>query len=417
MAATARVFRIDQGTRFEPPTITSQGFLRAEALLTAVGVYTYRLPDGSLRRELRHPEDVFAADSLATLSLAPLTERHPPVEVTAGNVRQLGVGTVGENPEPFEGAFVKSTVLVTDPDARARVESGEHEEVSCGYDALLEFVPGVWPGPGPGGPYDARQRDIRYNHAALEKRGRMGHEVRLRLDSEVEVGIMTQDDAGKPKRKDRTMRDIIINGVNYSIEEQVHQAITRERADTAAKLDAEKGRADAAEKVRDDQAKKLEESATASAELQKKLDAAADPATQQKLVRERSALVDRAVAAGIERTACDSLEDDDVQRLVIGKVSKRDAATVAGYEGEALAARYEVACERLDAGELDDTDTGDTAPKTPRKDSSDALAALLGTEPKKAAGAAGGTRTDAADARARMVERSKKQWQGKNAQQ
>ena len=35
-------------------------------ILTRVGIFEYRRPDGSIRRELRLPEEVFAPESLAS---------------------------------------------------------------------------------------------------------------------------------------------------------------------------------------------------------------------------------------------------------------------------------------------------------------------------------------------------------------
>ena len=56
-----------------PAEKTAEGFLIARAPLTSVGVFTYRNADGTPRRELRLPEEVFSEESLATLKLKPLT--------------------------------------------------------------------------------------------------------------------------------------------------------------------------------------------------------------------------------------------------------------------------------------------------------------------------------------------------------
>ena len=62
---------IDYAT--SPAEKTAEGFLVARAPVTSIGVFSYRNPDGSERRELRLPEEVFNADSLASLRLKPLT--------------------------------------------------------------------------------------------------------------------------------------------------------------------------------------------------------------------------------------------------------------------------------------------------------------------------------------------------------
>ena len=52
---------------------TDEGFLITPAHLTRTGVLEYLNPDGSVRRELRLPEDVFAPASLETYALKPVT--------------------------------------------------------------------------------------------------------------------------------------------------------------------------------------------------------------------------------------------------------------------------------------------------------------------------------------------------------
>ena len=52
-------------------------FLIARAPVTSIGVFTYKNPEGSFRKELRLPEEVFNSDSLETLKLKPLTKFHP----------------------------------------------------------------------------------------------------------------------------------------------------------------------------------------------------------------------------------------------------------------------------------------------------------------------------------------------------
>lgn len=169
--------RFDRG-EFRTPEQTDAGFLRADAYVTRAGVFEYRGADGALRRELRHPDDVFAPESLATLGMAPITLGHPAGLVTAQNARGLSVGHVGDTPAR-EDAFVRTPVLVTDADAVKAVLDGTHRETSCGYECDVEDGAGAWEGQ----PYDSRQKNIRYNHVALVPKGRAGPEVRVRLDS------------------------------------------------------------------------------------------------------------------------------------------------------------------------------------------------------------------------------------------
>lgn len=170
--------RLDFIGRLDGARRTPQGGLRVPANLTRTGVLSYRNADGSVRRELRPPEEVFKADSLESLKLAPVTIGHPGV-VSPANYKSLAVGVVGENVVP-SGIFVKSDVLVQDGDAVGRIDRRELEELSCGYEVRLDMTPGTYQGQ----PYDCVQRDIRYNHVGLGPKnwGRAGNEVRLHLD-------------------------------------------------------------------------------------------------------------------------------------------------------------------------------------------------------------------------------------------
>lgn len=159
---------------------TPQGFLRLPAHLTRAGVLEYRRADGSVVRELRPPEEVFAAKSLATLSAAPVTDLHPTEMVTPQNVRALQIGHVSDEVKA-DGQLVAAHVTIQEAEAIAAVERGDRRELSCGYQCRIDQTPGVYDGQ----PYDQVQRDVSYNHVALGPKnwGRAGRDVALRIDA------------------------------------------------------------------------------------------------------------------------------------------------------------------------------------------------------------------------------------------
>lgn len=179
-----REIRLDlaQGT-VEHRRKTPQGGLVADANLSRIGVLEYRNPDGSVRRELRHPDEVFKPDSLATFAHAPLTVDHPGL-VTPDNWQKVTVGHVAGSPSK-DGKMLAGEVHIQDGRTIDRVERGELVELSCGYQCRLEMTPGEYEGQ----KYDAIQRDIRGNHVALGPKGwgRAGPEVRLHLDGGASV--------------------------------------------------------------------------------------------------------------------------------------------------------------------------------------------------------------------------------------
>ncbi len=171
--------RFDLVGRLDGVKRTPQGGIRADANLTRVGVFKYTNADGSTTRELRHPDDIFKADALATLQSAPLTVGHPGM-VTPKNYRAVTVGNVGADVRA-DGKFVKATIFIQDAATCERVERGELVELSCGYDVDVQADKGTFDGED----YDSRQVGHLYNHVALlpPNSGRAGSEVRLRLDS------------------------------------------------------------------------------------------------------------------------------------------------------------------------------------------------------------------------------------------
>ena len=145
---------------------TDQGFLRAPARVTRAGVFEYVQDDGSVVRELRHPDDVFHADSLASLASVPVTDLHPPVPVTAANVDKYGRGFGSETPRR-DGNFVATELTVTHADLVAKCDARERAEISLGYTCKIAKESGVYAGER----YDQRQLHIRYNHIALGPSG------------------------------------------------------------------------------------------------------------------------------------------------------------------------------------------------------------------------------------------------------
>lgn len=178
-AQPTRARRFDL-SRVDATEVTPSGGLRIPARATRSGVLEYHDADGRTWGELRPADEVFSAESLASLRAATLTELHPPSLVSPETWKRLAVGHTGDDVRK-DGEFVAVSVVVQDAETLARVRSGELVELSCGYSCDLDETPGVFDGK----PYQRIQRGIRYNHVALgpEGWGRAGSDVRLHLDS------------------------------------------------------------------------------------------------------------------------------------------------------------------------------------------------------------------------------------------
>jgi hypothetical protein len=251
------------------------GHLLVPATLARTGVQVYRNPDGSTRRELRLPDEVFNEDAMASLELVPVTVDHPPVMLDAVNTSKYAKGAVGENVQR-DGAFVKARIAVTDAAAIAAVMSDDpakrKSEVSVGYTCELEMTSGSYNGQ----PYDAIQRNIRANHVSLVSKGRGGADVRVHLDAAESIA----DDNTKESQV-----EITINGKKFDVSEDVAAAVKAERKDAedkaaVAKTDADKlqARADAAEasltavKGERKDAEQIREAVKARRELERKVE-------------------------------------------------------------------------------------------------------------------------------------------------
>ena len=171
------VLRYDQASPLSKPVRLPNGFVRAEGYLTRSGIFVYRDGQGKTVRELRPPEEVMHADSLASFGMMPVTNEHPSELLTADNAKQYAVGSVSESVVP-EGDKVRAVLMITDASAIEALDAGK-SELSCGYTADVVQETGVWQGQ----PYDAIQRNIRGNHVALVDAGRAGPACSIRMDA------------------------------------------------------------------------------------------------------------------------------------------------------------------------------------------------------------------------------------------
>lgn len=154
---------------------TDEGYLVDHPIVTTCGVFEYRNHDGSIRRELRLPEDVFDEKSLASYKGKPIIITHSAGEVDKENVRGEQIGTIMS--EGYrDGENVRCEIIIHDTNA---LKSCGLKELSLGYSLDTEDVPGIYQGE----KYDCIQRHIEINHLALVGEARAGEAARLNIDS------------------------------------------------------------------------------------------------------------------------------------------------------------------------------------------------------------------------------------------
>lgn len=168
-----RVLRLDS-IPLDETYWTKEGYLIDHPIVTSIGIFEYVNPDGTVRRELRLPEDVFDQASLASYKGKPVILTHEAGVVNKNNVDREHIGTILS--EGYQdGENVRVEIVIHDTDTMKR--SGLRE-LSLGYSLDLDETPGVWNGQ----PYDAIQRNIRINHLALVEKARAGEQARLNID-------------------------------------------------------------------------------------------------------------------------------------------------------------------------------------------------------------------------------------------
>jgi len=275
------------------PVRTPEGYLLAEGYAARPGVYTYVTADGSTIRELVTADTLSERDSLVSLGRKPVTLGHPTVMVDASNVGEYGVGDIDGDLEVEERGYIRVRVAVRRGDAVQAVDAGTHQ-LSLGYTCDVLPTAGTHP---QFGPYDAEQKNRRYNHLAIVERGRHGSPASLRADEATMVvddaAPTTTPDKEGPMRLDEIVALLLSAG------------LPQEKADEAAKaiLDSPdtKNDADASELATAIGEKRAEQLRADAAEaevkdLRAKLDAVDEAAIAQAYIAARAPL-EKACAA------------------------------------------------------------------------------------------------------------------------
>lgn len=154
---------------------TDEGYLVDHPIVTTCGVFEYKNEDGSTRRELRLPKNVFDKKSLESYKGKPIIITHDAGEVDKENVRREQIGTIMSAGYP-DGDNVRCEIIIHDTNALKRCGL---KELSLGYSLDTDDKPGVYKGE----KYDCIQRNIEINHLALVGEARAGETARLNIDS------------------------------------------------------------------------------------------------------------------------------------------------------------------------------------------------------------------------------------------
>lgn len=295
------------------------GFLHDSPVVGRIGIQEYRNLDGTIRRELRLPEEVFNADSLASFVGKPITVDHPKSgKVDAKNAHRLTVGTMLAQGKQ-DGDTVRADVVIHSPDA-----IGDRRQLSLGYTATLDETPGEWNGQR----YDAIQRNIKINHLSVVQSARAGAVARLNLDGNEEVFINQQE------QQTMTVKVKLDNGLEYDAAPEVSRELDKLRADAVEKT--------AQIKTVSDELSKAQAKADA---LQSQVDGFSVKLDEAKQEGKQAAVA----RLSLEKTAegfkvdCADKSDREVKEAVINAV--RADANLEGKPDAYIDAAYDMAVE------------------------------------------------------------------------
>ena len=121
----------------------------------------------------RKEQDVFKPSAIASFEGKPLTDNHPPEDVTSANYPMYAKGTVFNvrrgTLDSGEDALL-CDIVVYDANLAAQIRNYEKREISCGYDCTYVS----------NGDDTYHQEDIIGNHVAVVDKGRAGASVSIK---------------------------------------------------------------------------------------------------------------------------------------------------------------------------------------------------------------------------------------------
>lgn len=153
---------------------TPEGYLIDNPIVTRTGIFEYHNPDGSVRKEFRPPEEVFAKESLESYVGKPVIITHDAGYVNKDSAPDEEIGTILEKGYR-DGDNVRAKIVIHDTNS---LKDCGLRELSLGYNVDFDYTPGEYEGE----KYDCVQKNIRINHLALVANARAGENARLNID-------------------------------------------------------------------------------------------------------------------------------------------------------------------------------------------------------------------------------------------
>jgi len=312
LQTVTRFDRADMATR--KPETDQWGNLIVEAVVCKPGVYKYRQADGTMRRELKPPEEVFAADHMASVRHAVVTDEHLPGQqpVNPNNARQFTRGHGFEARESH--AVLVARMKVTDGELIGEITSGRKTGVSLGLNCTIDHTPGIWNGEA----YDVVQRGMFTNQISVTGNPRIA-DATIRMDSADAVMV---DDPPKTGNKPMATMQLTVGDSILEVEPGAGSviktrltALDSEISQLRAEVKSVAAERDTAQAQRDTAVEGLKgkEGLTVDA-----ADIPALFAARRDLMSDAAHLLDEA-----QLKTADSLSDSEVRKLAVTEAAEK----------------------------------------------------------------------------------------------
>ncbi len=161
--------------------LTEEGYLKAVAAVTKVGVQMYPASQFGIESDepigvYRPAETVFHPETIESLKMKPIVLMHPDQDVDSTNHSRLAIGSVGENVSPIDADRLGASIQITDEPVVKGILAREIEELSLGYDTFVISEEGNFNGQ----KYLYRMDGpMINNHLAIVPEGRCGDSVKI----------------------------------------------------------------------------------------------------------------------------------------------------------------------------------------------------------------------------------------------
>lgn len=345
--------RYDMATGLQltsPAVFHPDGSMTAKPIITSIGVFSYKKPNGKIQRELRTPEVVFDQAFLDSIKNMPIYIQHQSNKdgslITDEFQRNaLAVGRTDSFPDG-NNVYVSVGITINRADGVDAIKKGM-QSLSVGYSCDLLDESGVWGGV----EYDKVQTNLRADHLALCYAGRQGDQAIIRMDSddaelvtEATVDVVENIEPNEESVMADNMKTVKIDTVDYQCEAPVAVELNKVMVkldSTEKELVAKTAGMSALEAERDSLKERLDAVDKKVLELEA---SRVDEAMIADRVAKRVVLMDLAKKAEVEVKL--DAADLDVKKAIIMKVYAN--AKLDGKDEAYINARFDCACEDME---------------------------------------------------------------------